>query len=101
MSNTSRVIQVCATTSRGSVERTVDLYHRGTAFMPFNSGFVRYFMKRPQVDISTIKEPLNRFFAEGAPRYSGPGLINREYFEAAMQELGLNPATVLVNKLPA
>lgn len=52
---------------------------------PFNSAFVRLFMKKPDLPPST--NPLNRFFQEGSPEYSAAGLVPKSVYDEAV-----NPA---------
>lgn len=44
---------------------------------PFNSGFVRLFMRRPTFDLKSMPA-MNRFFAEGAPEWSSPTLVRMD-----------------------
>lgn len=44
---------------------------------PFNSGFVRLFMRRPTIDPQQ-RSGWTRFFAEGAPEWSAPTLVRMD-----------------------
>jgi hypothetical protein len=86
--------------SYGSTELVKRCFERGDAFKPFNDDFVRAYPKRPSADLDDIKPVLNRFFAEGAPRYGSPFLVRKEYFTEVMSIFGLAPCDVLVADLP-
>lgn len=65
-------------------EKVRELVTSGRAKVePFNNGFAKLSMRRPAPDLTTIKEPLNRFFAEGAPIYSGGTLVPAEIVREA------------------
>lgn len=95
-------IAVKATTVKGSVDLVKRCHARGDAFLRFNDGFVRVFRKLPApVLTSSVGCRLSEFFASGASKFAGAFLVNVEFFEAAMTELGLDAVQHLKSELPA
>jgi hypothetical protein len=56
---------------------TVDLVKKvlaaGGKVTPFNTGYMKIFVRRPTLAPSS--DGMNRFFQEGGPEYSSPGLV--------------------------
>lgn len=78
---------ITTSTGAGWTSKTVrQVLADGTAQVePFNSAFVRLFMKKPGLPAST--DPLNRFFQEGSPDYSAASLVPKAVYDEA-----INPA---------
>lgn len=64
-----------------TIERLVA---EGVKVEPFNSAYVKFSRRRPEVDPATIKDPLDRFIAEGSSDWLSPFLVDREAYEAAL-----------------
>lgn len=84
-----------ATTVKGSVDLVKTCFSRGDRFTRFNEGFVRVYPKRPEITPATLGDVLSDFFREGGPDYGSPFLVNVEFYEQAMRDLGHSPSAIL------